>query len=70
VKTLKQFAEASGVIVGRCDRVWGGTWEYTLKDHPNTHYCGYRTESALYKAWAIETFGKGPYEAIIKLLKK
>lgn len=67
---LKDFAAISGVIVSRCDKEWGGTFAYKTLDHPNITTCGYRTEAALYKGWAEETFGKNSFKAILKLLDK
>ncbi len=66
--TLKDFAEAAGVVVFRCDKDWGGTWGYTTIDNPRSSICGYRSEAALYRGWAEETFGKSAFKAIAKLL--
>lgn len=65
---LKDFAKLSGVVVRRCSNEGGGTWAYTENGHPNSSICGYRTEQALYKGWAVDTFGKLPAKALFKLL--
>ena len=66
--TLKDFATMAGVAVERCDKEWGGTWAYKTADNPRCTYCGYRTEAALYRAWAEDTFGKEAFKALAKLL--
>lgn len=67
--TLKEFAVLSGVKVERCDNTWGGTWSYRTSINPNVLFCGYRTESELFNAWARETFGKDALKALKKLMK-
>ena len=68
--TLKELALLSGVSVERCDKEWGGTWAYKTADCPNSTMCGYRSESAVYKAWAEDTFGKTAFKTLAKLLKE
>lgn len=65
--TLKDFAEAAGVTVFRCNKEWGGTWAYKTADRPNSSVCGYRSEAALYRGWAEDTFGKHAFKALAKL---
>lgn len=66
--TLKDFATLAGVTVLRCGKEWGGTWAYKTVDNPNSTICGFRTEEALYRAWAEDTFGKVAAKALAKLL--
>ena len=66
--TLKDFAALAGVTVERCDKEWGGTWAYKTADNPRCTFCGHRTEAALYRAWAEDTFGKAAFKALAKLL--
>lgn len=66
--TLKDFAAMAGVTVERCEKDWGGRWSYRTADNPNCRFSGYRTEAALYRAWAEETFGKAAFKALAKLL--
>jgi hypothetical protein len=66
--TLKDFATMAGVTVERCDKEWGGTWAYKTADNPRCTFCGHRTEKALYRAWAEDTFGKAACKALAKLL--
>lgn len=66
--TLKDFATMAGVTVERCDKEWGGTWAYKTADNPRCTCCGHRTEAALYRAWAEDTFGKAAFKALAKLL--
>jgi len=68
--TIKDFAEMSGVTVFRCGPEWGGTWAYKLKDSPNMSVNGFKTEDAVYKRWARETFGETTLKALMKLLRK
>ena len=68
--TLKEFAEMAGVRVERCGKEWGGTWAYKTVDYPNSRVCGFRTEAAVYRAWAECTFGKAASKALTKLLKE
>lgn len=67
---LEEFATLAGVSITECDRSWGGRVAYTLKDHQNTTYCGFRSKDAAYKGWLIETFDKGIALAVLKLLKQ
>lgn len=67
---LKDFAKMAGVRVERCDKEWGGTWAYKTVDCPNVTTCGYRTEAAVYRAWAEDAFGKAASKALTKLLKE
>ena len=55
---LKEFATKAGVIVERCDPIWGGTWAYRTKDSTHCSIRGFKSESRLYKSWAKNTFGK------------
>lgn len=66
--TLKDFAKLAGVTVLRCGKEWGGTWAYKTADSPDSTIAGYRTEEALYRAWAEDTFGKAATKALAKLL--
>lgn len=66
--TLKDFAQASGVITERCSKEWGGTWAYKISSEPTITYCGFRTEAELYSAWAQDTFGSGASKALLALL--
>lgn len=68
--TLEEFAKLGGVQILRCGKEWGGTWAYTETDHPNSTYCGYRTEQAAYKAWLNGSFGPTLAKAVLKLLKE
>lgn len=67
---LEQFAKMSGVKLVECDKSWGGTIGYTMDDHPNCTYAGFRTEQAAYKDWLSSTFGDQTSKALLKLLKE
>lgn len=68
--TLEQFAKDAGVIIGRCDKSWGGTWSYSCLDARNCSFCGFRSEQEAYKGWLKDTFGEITSKAILKLMKK
>lgn len=68
--TLEQFAKAAGVSLVECDGNWGGHIGWRAVDHPNSTYCGYKTEQAAYKSWLESSFGKQTAKAVIKLLQK
>lgn len=67
--TLEEFAKSAGVTIVECGSEWGGRIGYKCKDHPNTTVCGFRKESAAYKAWMEGAFGKHATKAVLKLLK-
>lgn len=68
--TLNEFAKESGVIIGRCDKSWGGTFSYTIFGQENVSFCGYKTENAALNGWLADTFGQHTVKAIKKLLKQ
>ena len=70
MKTLKDFATAAGVTIVEVSPGWGGKIGYKSADWPNSTICGFRTESAAYKHWLTDTFGKQTSKAIMKLLKE
>lgn len=70
--TLEDFAKQAGCVVTLLDdpKGWGGKYQYHSVDHPNCHFCGFRTAEAAYKGFVIDTFGETASKAIFKLLKK
>lgn len=68
--TLEEFAKDAGVEIVRCDKDWGGTYGFTIKDSPNCTWCGFRSERAAYQRWLESTFGDQTATAIKKLLRR
>jgi hypothetical protein len=66
---IEDFAKEAGVTIHRCDKTWGGTYGYSTKDNPNCSINGFRSEAAVYKGWATDTFGEHAGKALLKLLK-
>ncbi len=68
--SLEKFAKDAGVELVPCDKAWGGSIGYKMKDNPNVTYCGFRTEKSAYKHWLSSTFGEHTSKAILKLITK
>lgn len=66
--TLKEFAELSGVTLGRCSKEWGGTWSYRMAKCPHCTFNGYDSEDDAYLSWVEETFGETAANVLLKLL--
>jgi len=68
--SIQTFAKDAGVVVSRCDKEWGGTWQYQESSYPDSTICGFRTETELYNSWAKETFGEKAFKTLQKLIRK
>lgn len=68
--TLEEFAKKCGVVIVKCDQLWGGTFGWSTKDRPNCSELGFKTEKAAYKGWMQQTFGDAAAKEVMKLLKE
>jgi hypothetical protein len=68
--TLEEFAKKCGVVIMECDHLWGGTFGWSTKEHPNCAELGFKTEKAAYKGWMQQTFGDAAAKEVMKLLKE
>lgn len=69
--TPEQFAKKAGCVVSiNEDPGWNGKYQYHSVDHPNCHFCGYKTEAAAYRAFMKDTYGPTAAKAVMALLKK
>lgn len=48
----------------------GGRFAYKSTEYPNTTIAGFYSESAAYKGWLVEKFGKETAKVVVKLLKE
>lgn len=67
--TLEEFAKKCGVTIHSCDPSFGGRLAYKTTDYPNMTIAGFKTETAAYKRWMEDTFGKQASKVVAKLLK-
>lgn len=67
MKTLIEFAEASGVTFTKGDR---GTWTHTSKSFLNIGSLYFKTKQKAAEHWARHLLGKEAFKALEKLLNE
>lgn len=68
MKSLRQFANAAGVVVLPNGPGWGGRYGFRTKDDPDCMTCGFKSATAAREEWAKQTFGESAAKALFKLL--
>lgn len=54
---METFAEENGLILIKCDPVFGGRWGYVDRDDPKLSSMGFKTRLGAYRNWYKNKFG-------------
>lgn len=66
---MEQFAEDNGMILIKCDPVFGGRWGYVDRDNPKLSSMGFKTKRGAYQNWYRRKFGEENGIALLGKMK-